>query len=494
MKSKPKAKEPIKSNKNNNKRSNNKNINNKNSIQKQERELDKKLNTKNSFRKKKVQQYTNPYLNSDIDSPDDTVIVIDAIMGKGKTSAIINYINESPNNTHFIYITPYLTEVNRIKENCKEKRFIEPTNNNSTGSKTEDFIKLLGEGKNIVTTHSLFINFNEECIEIAKLNNYILIMDEVANVVNQLKITQEDLDTILQKYAMIDESTKMLIWKDEEKNYKGKFEEYKNQAELNTIYIYNNTAFLWAFPVSIFKAFSKVFILTYKFTGQLQCYYYRFFKVDYKYAHVIENLNEKEYHKRYRLEDKIYEDPQESDKNKYNQLIHICNDEKLNKIGGDPEEYFKKKNKKIIGSLSKTWYNDNKEKQTIQILKNNTYNYFFNKVEGNQSDNNMWTTFNDYKGMIKGKGYTKGFVPCNARATNDYVNKATLAYLINRYITPTIKNFFIENEIEIDEDEFALSEMLQWIFRSQIREEKEINIYIPSLRMRILLEEWLKDH
>jgi hypothetical protein len=287
----------------------------------------------------------------------------------------------------------------------------------------------------------------------------------------------------------------MLIWKEEERSYRGKFEEYKNQIELNTIYIYEDKAFIWAFPVSIFKAFSKVFILTYKFTGQLQCYYYRFFKVKYKYAHIIEEEKEKEYNKRYKLEDQIYNEPQEEDESKYNQLIHICQDEKLNKIGGDKEEYFKRKNKKILGSLSKSWYEENKEKQQIiKILKNNTYNFFSNKIEGNQSNDNMWTTFNDYKNIIKGNGYTKGFVSCNARATNDYVDKTTLAYLINRYITPTIKNFFIDNKIEIDEDEFALSEMLQWIFRSQIRTEKEINLYIPSLRMRILLEEWLKTH
>ena len=43
----------------------------------------------------------------------------------------------------------------------------------------------------------------------------------------------------------------------------------------------------------------------------------------------------------------------------------------------------------------------------------------------------------------------------------------------------------------MDEDLFALSEMLQFIWRSAIREGKDIHLYIPSSRMRGLLETWL---
>ena len=56
-----------------------------------------------------------------------------------------------------------------------------------------------------------------------------------------------------------------------------------------------------------------------------------------------------------------------------------------------------------------------------------------------------------------------------------------------------IKQFFIDKNVTIDEDTWALSELLQWVFRSAIREHKEINIYIPSKRMRELLLEWLNS-
>lgn len=64
-------------------------------------------------------------------------------------------------------------------------------------------------------------------------------------------------------------------------------------------------------------------------------------------------------------------------------------------------------------------------------------------------------------------------------------------YVINRYLNPFYKHFFEQRDIEIDEDNYALSELLQWIWRSAIRNGEEINLYIPSQRMRELLEGFL---
>ena len=54
------------------------------------------------------------------------VRVCDAIMGSGKTSATIGYINAHPEKK-FLYITPYLPEAERIKNNCPQADFVEPS-------------------------------------------------------------------------------------------------------------------------------------------------------------------------------------------------------------------------------------------------------------------------------------------------------------------------------------------------------------------------------
>ena len=68
-------------------------------------------------------------------------------------------------------------------------------------------------------------------------------------------------------------------------------------------------------------------------------------------------------------------------------------------------------------------------------------------------------------------------------------------YAVNVYLNPMIVSFLKEHGVELDAetmDRYALSEMLQWIWRSRIRNQQSINIYIPSIRMRSLLEQWLK--
>ena len=107
----------------------------------------------------------------------------------------------------------------------------------------------------------------------------------------------------------------------------------------------------------------------------------------------------------------------------------------------------------------------------------------------------LWTTFKEYKNNVKRKGFAKGFAPINCRATNEYSNKTAIAYIGNRFFKPTIKNFFTFNNIPTEkqfEDKFALSELVQFVFRSAIRNGKPIDVYIPSKRMRDLFEEWLK--
>ena len=126
-------------------------------------------------------------------------------------------------------------------------------------------------------------------------------------------------------------------------------------------------------------------------------------------------------------------------------------------------------------------------------LKNNIMN-FFNNIRGVGSSDNIWTTFKDYYSCLKGKGYTKGFLPLNSRATNEYRDRTSVVYPVNRYLNPFVKNFFSTSGIKVDEDGYALSEMLQFIWRSAIRNGEEIWVYIPSIRMRNLLKQWIEEN
>ena len=67
-----------------------------------------------------------------------------------------------------------------------------------------------------------------------------------------------------------------------------------------------------------------------------------------------------------------------------------------------------------------------------------------------------------------------------------------MAYCVNIFLKPDEKRYFMAHNVNVLEDEAALSTMIQWIWRSAIRDGEEIWIYIPSKRMRELLINWIK--
>ena len=401
-----------------------------------------------------------------------TINIVDSIMGSGKTSAAINYINNLDEDTKVIYITPYLNEVQRIKEECREKQFYEPQ---EYGTKRNGLKKDLLKGRNIVTTHALFQHFDDDIINLCRLQNYILFMDEVADVVDKFIIDPLDMDVLIEKYTTVDPETGQLIWKEEHKNYTklGVFYTAKKLCENGCLYMYNNTLMIWMFPVKVFRAFSKSYILTYLFDAQMQKYYYDFYNINYNYLYVAGDSRNNYSFTTEKQKEKVKYD--------YKSLIHIIEEEKMNRVGDGNYD------------LSRNWYFRNINNSAIDVLKNNTYNFFSNKVPNNKSSNNLWTVFKDYKNDIKGKRYTKGYAPCTARATNQYKDRTNVAYLVNRFYDHNIYNFFHSKGIQMNEDLFALSEMLQFIWRSAIREGQEIYLYIPSLRMRTLLKDWIEE-
>lgn len=387
-------------------------------------------------------------------------------MGSGKTMSSINRMNEDVD-YKYIFVTPYLKEVERIKECCAERKFVSPVNLGN--GKLDSLHSLLGKGANIASTHALFKHYNEYTVELIKNGNYKLILDEVASVVEPFEISPWDLKSIVNdKYVKIQNNR--VNWLLDE--YYGRFSDIMSAAKTSNMFMHEEGLMIWLFPPEIFEAFNEVTLLTYMFDAQVQKYYYDLMGFNVKYIGIenkdgrykfSENTTPPEYVKT--LKDKV----------------HIIDEDKLNLVGN--YEY----------ALSSSWFKREKDKSNkplLKILRNNTVNVFATRFKS-QAKTNMWTTFKEVKNSLSGKGYTSGFVSCNARATNEFSNKKHLAYLLNVYFNPYLKNYFMKNGIPVKEDEYALSELVQWIWRSAIRKGEDIWIYIPSKRMRDLLTGWL---
>lgn len=394
------------------------------------------------------------------------VYVVDEPMGRGKTSAAINYING--NEGRYLVITPYLDEVKKYKRLCRGKSFVEPTYNNN-GSKLSSIKELIKAGENIVSTHALFQKFDAELIEICKLMDYTLIMDEVADVVEQFDLSTYDEKNLLNNYVEVEDDTGLIHWKEDQSSYTGKFSDIKRLCDMDSLALYRENIAMWLFPVQVFNSFKDIFILTYMFNAQIQRYYYDFYKLPYSYIHVTGDA----------LENYNFSDTPSPRNFEYGKLINLLGNSKLNEIGNKPF------------SLSKSWYEKADGTVLLEQVQNNVGNYFKHIVKGKSSEN-LWTVYKSFKSDLSGKGYTKGFLELNARATNVHRHRKNVAYMANVFLNPVIKQFFLSHGVDVDDDGYALSEMLQFIWRSAIRDGKPINVYVPSYRMRKLLSDWIK--
>ncbi|NFO98782.1 hypothetical protein FDC62_11370 [Clostridium botulinum] len=393
--------------------------------------------------------------------------IIDAPMGKGKTQSIIHKMNKDLEH-NYIYITPFLSEVERIKESCKGRKFIEPE---KYGTKTKGLEYLILNNRNIATTHSLFKYATEQLKTLLQSNKYILCLDEVMDVIQEVDVKKGDLEILLKNELITVADNGLVTWNEDKEEFQSRYNDIKELCRNNHVYLIRDKMLIWLFPIEIFEMFEEVYVMTYLFKGQIQKYYYNMFKIKYEYYHVKKELNT------YKIK-KGYNDYNNGQS--YKNLIHIIQEDKINSIGNKDT------------ALSVSWFKNSNNAILVKQLQKNLLNFFTNKVKSN-SKNNLWTTFKKYKSKLTGNGYARGFISLSLRATNDYASRSCLAYCSNRYINPMIVGFFKDNNIDIDEDMYALSEMLQWIFRGAIRNNKEINIYIPSSRMRNLLIRWLNN-
>ena len=128
--------------------------------------------------------------------------------GTGKTSKAIEMMQENTD-TNYIYITPFLSEVDRVKKSVTNRKFHDPTNKNTKGTKLQGLKELILKDKDIISTHALFSSVDEEIIDLLKVSNYVLILDEVMNIIETLNLKTHDFNALLnQGIISIEEENK----------------------------------------------------------------------------------------------------------------------------------------------------------------------------------------------------------------------------------------------------------------------------------------------
>lgn len=394
-------------------------------------------------------------------------------MGGGKSQSAITYMNEHPE-LHFVYVTPFIDETVRITKACPDLRFALPSDRlpQFNFSKLEHTRWLLKIGANISTTHVAFRSYTEDMLESIREKKYVLIMDEAVDVLTDMKCSPGDLKLLIDagcirlangkyEYAGVD--------------YTGtKLRDLFDMIRSNNLIrvdkgIDSAEYYYWAMPPEVLISFDDVFVLTYLFKSTELSYFCEIYSIPVTYIGVSMDDGV------YRFSDTPCQIP--THVKSIRDKITIYD----GKLKGDVGKNYH--------ALSANWFKTHSEQKVT--LKNNLYNFLHNENRGAVGRDIMWSCYKENKKDLRGNGYTSQHVEFNAKARNDYRHKTVLAYCVNIFVSPQRERFFGQFGIEYDVDGYALSTMIQWIWRSAIRDGKPIVIYIPSRRMRELLIAWL---
>ena len=436
--------------------------------------------------------------------------IIDAVMGAGKSSYMIDQLNDSKNQLNkFVIILPSLREVERYKEklsqDCSGKRGdIVALDTPESDTKTNRFVQAVREGKTVITTHRLFSLMNAHDLRgFHNIGEYELIIDETITLVRKRLIKSTDLKALVAEEYMetVDhpsiQGLKYFQLLPRGLNYidDGGEDRLKtiNAVSGKHVYQVDKEHVVFIVPPEKLEAFKGVTMLTYLFKGSDSEAWLNLFDLSYSHESLVF--------------DPITDRPKgtlafsgEYSGRAFAPLLTIF-DHKINEIGT-------RKAKEKGEPLSKNWYKNQKAKGAgVLKLSKNTRNFFTTHMKAEKKDM-MWTCYKDHRDWITtshfdpkrknvGGKYValteqeQTFVSQTTRGTNDYASRHFLAFLVNVNPYPELVIFFKNHKIILDEDNYALSRVLQWTWRSAIRTDKAVVLYLPSARMRKLLNEWL---
>ena len=461
------------------------------------------------------------------------ITVRDFICGHGKTLGMVQEIKsmyKENSNERFLYITPYLEQCHDVAgtlpreddeykrpklnedgsvlyvprdTNLAEMQFKHPNNRNSFGAKQESLKTLMVNRQNIVSTHNLFLNLKLDTLQ--NVDQYTLIIDECLDVFERKSfLSEKEVKKLLRrKILKLKEDGITLIFDrdkfgeaqegDNEDAVKDtRYEELAVLCDNNQVMLVNGGVLIWEFSAEILKKFKKVFILTYLFEGREMSIYLKKHGIEYEVirggkggkdiAHLVEILEDERTNA---VGDGVYD-------LSISKTKMTKRERKQPQVGDyDTKEKYDLAVKRYEKHLSSI---DSKEKEAHvvnDVLRKNLHSVFTTRWKAKSNDR-YFTCLSDNKCLIGGKNYRNNWLGYSTKAVNSYSDTHHVAFLMNVFMLPYIKQVCDSTQYKVDEDLVSLSHLIQFVFRSALRKGEPIKVYIPSSRMRGLFKDYLK--
>ena len=398
----------------------------------------------------------------------EQVTIIDRPCGSGKTTEIISSFKSDQK---YLVIVPFLDEIERLIEGTRHYcKFSQPITKNSNETKKNHLIDLVLCGENIVTTHKMF----ESLVDIARLgllDDYHLIIDEVPETLSVSEsLSKKSLKDIYIDggYLVVEEDGKVTPshkWHVDNEDVSDTLsQKLYRQACGGCLFLVDESFFLWAMPKELLCAGVSTTIYTYKSNGSVLCKYLEKEKIPYK---VIWSLKQEE--------------------------DFILKAQELITFGRLPVGFKKipfSYSKQRKGLLNTTYRN------RVRMNLKNLRQRELKDVDANNimiaCAKSAWDDTDKYGGFKKGSRLASTLWVANTtRGTNKYAHCSHAIYLYDQNLNPAQMRWLgVDNHREFN-DAYALTEFIQWLYRSRIRKGEPITVFIPSERMERIFRTWL---
>ena len=398
-----------------------------------------------------------------------TITIKDYPCGSGKTTSMIKSFKQEEK---YLVILSYLSEVDRTIEDTTDVSFVEPiAEDNIQNTKTESLRELLLTGQNIATTHSMY----ERLVPLAEeglLDDYDIIIDEVPEVVKAVSTKSK---TSIQEFYIsrgfleVEDNGLVLAtdkWREKKEEVADTLSnKILSYAETGCLYLLGKHMFIWAMPSKLLSAGKSVTILTYKAEGSLLVSYISKLSLPY-----------------FIQSDKCKE---EAFREQAAELINLQDIPAISKL-----------------KLSHTAQQEGMRSSKYFVpLSVGLKNLRARPLKGLDLSNVLLTCKKDAWIKENGKAgvFAQGsrmfentnWIANTTRGTNEYAHCSHLIYLYDQHINLLVARW-LNNNTKHFNDAYALTELIQWVWRSRIRRAEPVTLYLPAPRMRSIFIDWLE--
>lgn len=446
--------------------------------------------------------------------------VIDYVMGTGKSTYLLKKLQQD-SSIRYIYVAPLSSEVeDRAKDELAATEVNIPSD--KEGLKSEDMLQLLKAGKNIACTHELFKRLTEEHIKYITHWGYTMIIDEVVDFIKAFeKYNDDEINDLFDEGKMFSDEKNngkiSMTWGVREHNH---FAQLKAMCDVGMLYSskYPSNMLNIQIPPSVIEASREVYLLTYMYETSTMCKFMQMHGFTYT-KEKIPDLEEREKEKKAQIKsllniinlqavDSLFKRQKDTwfsqswygskgkTPNKENTLLMFKKID--NYLSNNPEfrtSYFFCTPKRVSQWLliNSTKEDESNEEEEVIKAKNDLTKAKLNYLRPRLKEPKKTTRSKEIETENQKNSKYQMWLPSTTRATNIYKERTLCLFLMNIYPNWNVQKYLTDFHEPVDPDKYALSEMLQFIWRGCIRDNKPMDVYIVSSRMKRLLIEWLES-